>query len=122
MLVGQNLNRVSGQLSDQPINDNDQSISDKVAVTAKLTLPVWGNWCGPGHGEGSTKDLLDKACMYHDKDYAEHGYFDCKSDALLILRIQIYYDRMGFTEKAMARAVQGYFTAQMTANGCSKEL
>ncbi|MEY8750437.1 hypothetical protein [Alkalicoccobacillus gibsonii] len=87
---------------------------NEIVMFAKL--PVWGNWCGPGHGGGATKDYLDAACKQHDLDYAKHGYFHCVSDMKLIARIQKDYSKMKFTEKAMARAVQAYFTAQIGVN------
>lgn len=84
----------------------------------KLKLPIWGNWCGPGHGGGPAKDLLDYACMQHDLDYAKYGYFDCGSDRRLINRIDTFYYQMKFMEKIVANAVKTYFKAQMMVNGC----
>ncbi|KGP71050.1 hypothetical protein [Pontibacillus yanchengensis] len=104
--------------SGEYINRLDQDYNPEGFTTMGLSLPVWGNWCGPGHGGGTPKDDLDRACMYHDKDYAKYGYFDCDSDFRLIARIGVYYDDMGFIEKRVATAVASYFTAQTKVNGC----
>lgn len=83
-----------------------------------IPMPIWGNWCGPNYGSGDTKDYLDAACKQHDLDYKKYGYFDCGSDIRLIARITRDYDKMKFLEKAMARNVIMYFTAQAKINGC----
>lgn len=82
-------------------------------ATQKLSLPVWGNWCGPGYGGGSAVDLLDSACRAHDKCYARKGYFNCSCDRNLIAAINRDYKRMHTTEKIAATAVKAYFSAQM---------
>lgn len=81
-------------------------------ISLFLSLPIWGNWCGPGHGGGEALDLLDYACMMHDKDYAKYGYFDCASDLRLINRIDAFYFQMDSAEKVTANAVKAYFYAQ----------
>ena len=45
-----------------------------------ISLPVHGNWCGPGHGAGPALDLLDAACMRHDYCTMQAGRFDCGCD------------------------------------------
>lgn len=49
-----------------------------------LSMPVHGNWCGPGHTGKTTSspciDSLDCACRTHDNCYGDHGYFNCKCD------------------------------------------
>ncbi|USD81060.1 MULTISPECIES: hypothetical protein [Bacteria] len=91
---------------------------DSDRITTKISIPVWGNWCGPGYGGGPTKGLLDAACKKHDLDYKKYGYFDCASDARLIGRIQRDLKKMGFVEKIVARNVMSYFFVQIKANGC----
>eukprot|EP01102_Stenamoeba_stenopodia_P003751 TRINITY_DN13908_c0_g1_i1.p1 TRINITY_DN13908_c0_g1~~TRINITY_DN13908_c0_g1_i1.p1 ORF type:complete len:158 (+),score=27.77 TRINITY_DN13908_c0_g1_i1:124-597(+) len=54
------------------------------AATEKgFSLAVHGHYCGLNHGDGSyaTKplDLVDAACMNHDKCYDLH-YLDCRCD------------------------------------------
>lgn len=102
------------ELNKEYNKDNSDEIS-----AYKLKLPIWGNWCGPGHGYGPTKDLLDKNCMIHDMDYQKFGYFDCGSDIRLVARISRDYSKMKVLEKAAATAVAAYFTGQYAYN-CSK--
>jgi len=51
-----------------------------------LSLPVHGNWCGPGHTAGTPMsgsapvDPLDAACMRHDLCYVQRGTGDCGCD------------------------------------------
>lgn len=79
----------------------------------KLGIPIWGNWCGPRHGGGIAKDLLDSACRTHDRCYASNGYFNCSCDRALIATINRTYNRMHTTEKIAATAVKTYFAAQI---------
>lgn len=92
-----------------------ESASDSTdgMTTMKLSLPVWGNWCGPGYGGGSAVDLLDRACRTHDKCYASNGYFNCSCDRSLISAIKRDYNRMHTTEKIASTAVKAYFSAQI---------
>ena len=79
---------------------------------AAASIPVWGNWCGPGHsGPGAPKDTLDTLCMRHDKCYAARGYFNCYCDAQLKAEIARFSDRMGWRERAMAAAITVAFSA-----------
>lgn len=76
----------------------------------RVSLPIWGNWCGPGHsGPGAPTDLLDTACMHHDKCYGKKGYFSCSCDQQLIDEIWRNFWKMKAAEKAMAVAVATYF-------------
>jgi hypothetical protein len=49
-------------------------------------IPVYGNWCGPGHGgeSGPPIDPVDQACCRHDKCYDQRGYFDCSCNQDLV--------------------------------------
>lgn len=109
--VGQKLNQINAEYNANSNNEDQFS-------TLGLSLPIWGNWCGPGYGGGSTEGILDHSCMMHDKEYERYGYFDCGSDARLIGRINRHYDLMGSSEKVAANAVKAYFTFQMNARGC----
>ena len=46
-------------------------------VPASGGLPIYGNWCGPGHGGGPTINAVDAVCREHDLCYDREGYFDC---------------------------------------------
>jgi hypothetical protein len=48
------------------------------SAAAELGLPVYGRWCGPGHGgDGPPIDDVDRACMTHDNCYGSRGWGDC---------------------------------------------
>src|SRR5437763_1203012 len=50
-------------------------------VTGSTSIPIYGNYCGPGYGDesGATApiDAVDAACRTHDLCYAASGYFNC---------------------------------------------
>ncbi|MHC6176610.1 hypothetical protein [Glutamicibacter endophyticus] len=73
-------------------------------------MPVWGNWCGPGHGGGRAVDTLDSLCRTHDRCYGSRGYFACSCDRNLVSGIKKNAYKMGSGERAMASAVSVYFT------------
>lgn len=73
-------------------------------------MPVWGNWCGPGHGGGVPKDKLDSLCMTHDLCYKVKGYFDCGCDKALVAGITATLPFMKSAEKRAALAVAAYFS------------
>lgn len=58
-------------------------------ITPQLSLPLWGNYCGPGYGDTTFKkdpwDAVDAVCKAHDRCYYEHGYSNCECDKQLIL-------------------------------------
>lgn len=57
-------------------------------IAAAQSLPVYGNYCGPGHtdptGCAPAVDEVDAVCCRHDQCYAEHGYKHCKCDCDLV--------------------------------------
>lgn len=77
---------------------------------AKLSLPIWGNWCGPGHGGGTPIDVLDSICRTHDRCYGARGYFACSCDREIVKNIRANVHRMGSRESLVAAAVATYFT------------
>ncbi len=62
----------------------DVAADRSVKMTAGI--PVYGNWCGPGHGgeSGPPIDPVDQVCCRHDKCYDQRGYFDCLCDQDLL--------------------------------------
>ncbi|WZX99273.1 hypothetical protein NSQ26_07950 [Bacillus sp. FSL W7-1360] len=101
LLVGETLNKLN----------NAYGTKDETKVSAlKISLPIWGNWCGPGYGGGEPQNLLDQGCMQHDLCYDKKGYLDCTCDEALIDHIDRYASKMGFLEKATAYAVKFYFS------------
>lgn len=78
--------------------------------TVRMSIPVWGNWCGPGYsGPAAPKDYLDTACMHHDICYGEKGYFNCSCDRELINEIWRNMSKMKRKERLMASAVLIFF-------------
>jgi hypothetical protein len=49
-------------------------------------LPLYGNHCGPFHGDPNVGwiDRVDEACYWHDRCYEGEGYFDCSCDQTLL--------------------------------------
>ena len=43
----------------------------------QVSIPIYGNWCGPGHGGGPAIDAVDAVCRAHDQCYGSRGYFNC---------------------------------------------
>ena len=79
-------------------------------MTTMAGVPIWGNWCGPGHGGGSAVDVLDSICQTHDRCYGDRGYFACSCDREIVADIRTNINRMTSGERAMAVAVSTYFT------------
>lgn len=54
----------------------------------QLSLPVYGNYCGPGHGDPTENtppiDAVDAVCREHDRCYHLLGDFDFRCDRALI--------------------------------------
>lgn len=79
-------------------------------TAARLSVPVWGNWCGPGYGGGPALDVLDSICRKHDRCYGSRGYFACSCDRAIVTDIRQNAHRMNSRERATAAAVSTYFT------------
>lgn len=102
--VGNLLNSFSHDMSIY----NESDIQSDIEI-AKLKFPVWGNWCGPGHGGGPVKDVLDNGCKQHDLCYGKRGYFACSCDGALIKYIDRNQKKMKIVERTVAAAIKTYF-------------
>ena len=65
-------------------------------------VPLYGNWCGPGHPSDSTNalppiDFVDTACKNHDLCYEERGYFNCSCDLTFQEELQTGFADTGAT-------------------------
>lgn len=101
------------------INEIDRQYNpDPDTFSIAASLPIWGNWCGPGYGGGRALDYLDAACRTHDLNYAYYGYFHCASDKKLVTTISADYSKMKAAEKVAANAVRTYFIAQINTKSC----
>ncbi|HLR71442.1 MAG TPA: hypothetical protein VK085_08420 [Pseudogracilibacillus sp.] len=92
------------------LSDNYAYYEDMEDFSPFAGVPVWGNWCGPGHGGGVPKDVLDSLCMGHDLCYAAKGYFNCTCDKALVAGISASYGLMKPAEKKAANAIALYFS------------
>jgi len=83
--VGALRDQIGNNVSTRPSDEQPPTKEEphQFDATPEAGLPVYGNWCGPGHGGGTPVDDLDKACMKHDKCYDRNGYFDCDCDRQL---------------------------------------
>lgn len=98
--IGQTINQLASA----------QDTAGNGAMAARLSLPIWGNWCGPGHGAGPALDVLDSICRKHDRCYGSRGYFACSCDRAIVSEIRQNAHRMKTRERATAAAVSTYFT------------
>ena len=59
------------------------------ATPAAISIPVYGNHCGPGYGDPNVPpvDLIDAACYRHDRCYEQRGYLECGCNRQLITEI-----------------------------------
>ena len=59
-------------------------LSEGEIMQQRLIFPVYGNYCGFGHGDPTGKtppvDAVDAVCREHDRCYALHGLFDWRCD------------------------------------------
>lgn len=80
------------------ILDSDQISPDE------LSMPVYGNYCGMGHGdptgETPTIDAVDAVCREHDMCYESLGDFDRRCDLELIGSMQ---DAISRTESPLGK-------------------
>ncbi|WP_025028690.1 phospholipase A2 family protein [Caldalkalibacillus mannanilyticus] len=101
--VGRNLNSFAQAVADYAVEKDELS-------PEALKLPIYGNWCGPGHGGGTPIDHLDRGCMQHDKCYEREGYFSCNCDTNLI-----NYITTGIANKSFGSGVQYYMALAIRA-------
>ncbi len=92
------------------------SLGAAAQMSSPVTMPVYGNWCGPGHPEnpmsaGPPIDQLDSACFRHDMCTAARGILNCGCDIgflselrntrwanpLIAYRARAVYDAMAMT-------------------------
>ncbi|MEL4505658.1 hypothetical protein AAEX63_11485 [Luteococcus sp. H138] len=106
---------LAGRYYNGLVDSDPQTRMPEGYVRAAASIPIWGNWCGSGYGSGTPRDLLDAACMRHDKCYGSKGYWNCNCDRTLIAEINRDYSRMHLTEKIAANAVKAFFSARIKA-------
>jgi hypothetical protein len=66
----------------------ETGVSDDRGKPRQFSLPVYGNYCGVGHGDptGNTPpiDAVDAVCREHDLCYARLGAFDSRCDQAFV--------------------------------------
>ena len=80
-----------------PLRETSGSVASGLAKTGVLdnrlasrllSLPVYGNYCGRGHGDPTGNkppvDAVDAVCREHDLCYARLGDFDGRCDRALV--------------------------------------
>lgn len=81
-----------------------------------MSLPIWGNYCGPGYSGHDFKDpvtdILDAGCKQHDLCYKGMGYRkNCECNQALVKYIDDHYSEMsGWQMKIVAKAIKLYFS------------
>ncbi|TDM02423.1 hypothetical protein [Macrococcus carouselicus] len=103
--ISQNNKNLENTIAEQNATSNTSTVQNR-----SISLPIWGNWCGPGHGGGTPKDKLDSLCKSHDLCYGKKGYFACSCDKNLINGINRYFGSMKIKERIAALAVKTYFS------------
>ena len=93
------------------IGENLERLSTQYSQGQTLSIAVYGNWCGPGYGEGEPIDRLDAHCKRHDECYAKRGYFSCSCDEEFIAGVRRDYSEMKPGEQQMALLMIAYFSA-----------
>ena len=78
-----------GEISLPVISEVARSGSpDSRGAPRQLSLPVYGNYCGFGHGDPTWNtppiDAVDAVCREHDRCYALLGDFDSRCDQTFI--------------------------------------
>lgn len=106
------IGKLFNEFSDDMNKEEDNTDSLRAA-----SIPIWGNWCGPGYGSGRPIDLLDEGCRQHDNCYV-HGGNNCNCNRRLINYINRNIGRMTGGQRAMARVVKLYFQGENFAKGC----
>lgn len=107
-----NLARQGGQQPCRCTANATQAPGEATAAGAEASLPIYGNWCGPGHGGGPTVDAVDAACKQHDECYDRRGYFDCDCNRTLLNQIDglLGSRRINGRARTAAAAIRAYFS------------
>jgi hypothetical protein len=78
-------------------------------------LVIYGEYCGPGHGDDSgatvPKDAVDAACRAHDLCYNSTNYLNCGCDRALLNALPAAISNSPTAEgKAAGRSISAYFS------------
>lgn len=99
----------------ESISSNYAESNKEGYSTRSISLPIWGNYCGPGYGgKGSKKpavDILDKGCKRHDECYKWSLKLrkNCKCNKDLVDYIDAHKSQMSGKMAKVAWAIRTYF-------------
>ena len=72
--------------------------AQEMGVAPAVSIPVYGNYCGPEYGSGMPIDVLDDQCRKHDECYggtnALEGYHSCYCDRTLVRDVRMIYSSL----------------------------
>ncbi len=83
-------------------------------------IPVYGNYCGPGHGDSTFQkppvDAVDAVCKRHDWCYSENGlgrhHCTCERKLLSEMFTAISSTKTSFAGKVAGRAIMQVFAVK----------
>lgn len=83
-----------------------------IIVPKKISIPIYGNWCGPGYsGPAAPIDDIDKCCKMHDNCYKIAGKgskYNCDMD--LICCLNKHYKGNTLFGKFVIKIIVSFFT------------
>jgi Phospholipase A2 len=96
----------------------ERQMSAAPLVTSSVGLPIYGNYCGPGHGDptGITPpiDDVDGVCRAHDMCYKNAGSWNCGCDRALITSMPAAIASTPSQQgKAAGALVQSFFSQSL---------
>lgn len=77
-------------------------------IQTRMSVPLYGNWCGPEYGSGTPIDLLDEGCRQHDQCYGRYYYHKCSCDVQLVSYIDRNIGKMSGAQKTAAGLVRNW--------------
>ncbi|GEQ62541.1 hypothetical protein M2904_10085 (plasmid) [Vagococcus lutrae] len=69
---------------------DDNSTEGKRRLVRAISIPIYGNYCGPGtdfNAAGNPIDQLDRYCMYHDLCYGANGWGNKQCDIQFVTNL-----------------------------------
>ena len=91
----------------------EYELAQETGIALAVTIPIYGNYCGPGYGSGFPLDVLDAQCQKHDDCYggteAPEGYHSCYCDWELVDDVRSVLSSLDVDQTVTAYAIIGYF-------------
>lgn len=102
----------------ESVSDSYSKTDNETTTLRAVSLPIWGNYCGPGYGgKDSNKpatDVLDEGCRRHDQCYKWSLTLrkNCKCNKDLVNYIDNHKSEMSGTMAKVAWAIRTYFNTE----------